>query len=1154
MKAIGVLASVALLVVRLAPAGEFTAKSYVQTGLIAQWDGIENVGYGKAHDADAECPSELTGNVRATLSGTMPASDKYFALGSGYLAFSSDAIKAAVNEGSATVELRVEKNGAYCQNGGFVHFGDSTRGFWIWQQTAAFVNGHSYHAKPSGEHDTLGYDDNGANTLSFVLGLTSEDSYYSVNCSRRRGLTRFGTPMNDSTCHIGRLNSDTTLANAKMYSLRVYDRPLSEGEMLWNSIVDQVRFEGKSIDEVTLPDGYYIDKTDGHLKKTIAACAVDYRQEDLYAQWDGLENAARGVHDVMAGYPVDLKGNVRPSLTGTMPTGDDSFFFGRGHLTFSSEVLKDAVNDGNLTVELHLTKNGTYHHNGGFFSFGEKSRGYWVYQQNGAFVNGHSYHAALSGQFRSLDYDESGVNTLSFVAGPTTEESWFGENGVAKIKKLTRYGTPMEDSACFMGCIALSSLVEAVAKLYSFRIYLRPLSDVETGWNSLVDQIRFEGKTQETAVLPNGWHFSPDYNLMDAEGTVLLENPNPSYVWTGLAGTADWSDVGNWAYAGGGAALCAPVKGTVTIGTAHVTVGADVVLDQLNVSKGGCITVTEGVSLATEQAAYGNEPVARAVLSGNAAQGWPVEWVQGAGSVRIAGSKGAPIPEAILQPTEDGWYEVGLKNGYGHGNAQSALIGGEGSWNYVDAEHLDWDRYAIPQGSKLRLVGGVLLDTVPNCFSEIDQTQMKLIYLNSSTAFADGTPLKVPAEATCCYQPGTWLEDVDGIRHWLRYSEDRVMAGDLVVDGCLQVSGDDVHLVRPTFDGCISGQGRIHVFGFSNQGRFRGAFDFNGLVFCEQNANVVWIDADVVTGHLTDVWLGDCAGSFATNPNYCATGILFGKDGSGERADGELVVDLLEGKAAVATDESTGKRWRQGGQLVVWGDNTVHVGKLTKGLHVMASRADQDCVNGFFNASYVSVGNGNLVVDDFASGTIYASTNVSVKVGSVAADTAFDYTLQSGAVNMMTLDVTNACAASARVKATDLAMLPSRLSGFTGAVELTGTEAKAYPVTIDLAKGPNAVYNYGGCAGSGVLASAPSAGTVTVSLKGEDAAVLGTYGIARFSSGGERLSNWTVSIDGHQGTSFSLGSGENLRNVRLHQDDRGIWLRVSKPAFAIILR
>jgi len=49
--------------------GIYTSKSYVQSGLIAQWDGIDNVGTG-AHDSGAAVWKDLKGNYDLTLIGS----------------------------------------------------------------------------------------------------------------------------------------------------------------------------------------------------------------------------------------------------------------------------------------------------------------------------------------------------------------------------------------------------------------------------------------------------------------------------------------------------------------------------------------------------------------------------------------------------------------------------------------------------------------------------------------------------------------------------------------------------------------------------------------------------------------------------------------------------------------------------------------------------------------------------------------------------------------------------------------------------------------------------------------------------------------------------------------------------------------------------
>ena len=54
---------------------EPTARDYVQTGLVAMWDGIENAGWG-AHDPNATTWKDLVGTRDATLSGTYSWGEK----------------------------------------------------------------------------------------------------------------------------------------------------------------------------------------------------------------------------------------------------------------------------------------------------------------------------------------------------------------------------------------------------------------------------------------------------------------------------------------------------------------------------------------------------------------------------------------------------------------------------------------------------------------------------------------------------------------------------------------------------------------------------------------------------------------------------------------------------------------------------------------------------------------------------------------------------------------------------------------------------------------------------------------------------------------------------------------------------------------------
>ena len=252
------------------------------------------------------------------------------------------------------------------------------------------------------------------------------------------------------------------------------------------------------------------------------------------------------------------------------------------------------------------------------------------------------------------------------------------------------------------------------------------------------------------------------------------------------------------------------------------------------------------------------------------------------------------------------------------------------------------------------------------------------------------------------------------------------------------------------------------------------------------------------------------------------------------------------------TTGSDGKRWRRGGEAIIWGNNTLHVGELKNGLHVMAWGGDQHCSQGWLTKTVGGKGTGNIVIDKFTSGTLFLSTNINAKVGTVVAASTIDYTYQSNAVNRMTLDITNSCNASAVVKATDIGMLPARLSGFTGMVTLTDTETvKSYTMPVDFTQGTNSLYNATGCIGSGTLGSAPASGTINATFPTTgDAPVKGEYALARFTSGGDKLSGWTVPLNG-QAVDSVVFSG---MKVEVRKDATGLWLKVDKPGVTIIIR
>ena len=119
----------------------------------------------------------------------------------------------------------------------------------------------------------------------------------------------------------------------------------------------------------------------------------------------------------------------------------------------------------------------------------------------------------------------------------------------------------------------------------------------------------------------------------------------------------------------------------------------------------------------------------------------------------------------------------------------------------------------------------------------------------------------------------------------------------------------------------------------------------------------------------------------------------------------------------------------------------------------------------------------------------------------------------------------------------------ARFSGFTGSVNLTDTATKSYTIPMDFTQGTNALYNTVGCIGSGTLASAPASGTIDVTFDTANVALVeGKYSVVRFTSGGEKLAGWTVTLNGSSAKTAVVGD----YIVSLRRDATGIWVKVAK--------
>ena len=829
--------------------------------------------------------------------------------------------------------------------------------------------------------------------------------------------------------------------------------------------------------------------------------AQSYVQDGLIAHWDGLENVGYGTNDV--------KATVWKNL---VPGGLD--------LTIKNGTWTDCALQSNGKLAANNTSSLDYQTLEIVFK-SEKTGAYtWL------FSNGVSKYCVLANN-RTQWINNRGITTFNYNMTGQHSLSWVNDKAAYIDGVATTYGNYNDtwgagNSGVHIGARYNDGAYGFTGKYYVIRAYNRELTAEEVAANHAVDEARFTPGT---------------------------------FTWTG-ATSSNWADASNWT-TGGVVAVRAPHDGdTVVIPSGKsVTVSANVYgLASLTVE--GSLDIASDVAVGAYTAERGGSALARGIYAGTGGTGSAtVAWVSGAGVLRVAGAANVDIPSKVPVPAGDGWYEFGLASGYSHnyGLGYSATV----NYHYIVGDHPVWNDYAFPAGAKLRLVGGILLETVPaGWFSQYDMSGLKVVFLHGSTAFADGTALTVPSGAIFRYQSGTWIPDATvANKYWLinNGSSTITYTGDIVNSGTIRITGDGTQSPLQTYTGHMSGNGNLYLNNFAKQGRFQGRYDMVGTLSGLQCGCLVWFDTLSIGGKFTSATLNSCGDQWATNGSWCANGIMFGKDNSNATADHELRIDSLGGNAYEKVDPK-GKRWRHGGHAVVWGNNTLHVGDLWGGLHVMARGGDQHCTQGWLTSSVGGRGIGNIIVDKISSGTIYASTNVNVLVGNVvSASTKFDYTFQSGALNGMTLDITNGCPSGVEVKATDIGMLPARLSGFAGSVTLTDTATKSYTMPIDFTHGTNYLYNKVGCIGSGNLAAAPSAGSINVTFPTTgDKPVKGEYALARFTSGGERLANWTVTLNGAP-ASKTVATACGMA-IEVKKDETGLWLDVRQPGVTLTLR
>ena len=509
--------------------------------------------------------------------------------------------------------------------------------------------------------------------------------------------------------------------------------------------------------------------------------------------------------------------------------------------------------------------------------------------------------------------------------------------------------------------------------------------------------------------------------------------------------------------------------------------------------------------------------------------------------------------------------------------------------------YLAWNHTTLPPGVGIRLEGSAVIDAtwaasgrgswsadgngaftlgnnviihteVANLFGEYtDEFRYPagLVFLEAAKPAVIGDTAKIYVPANCAFGYGgapftmTKLPITRTIASKSRYYNDFELGSGAVINATLPSNGVDDRLL-----GDITGpgaQGALKITGWSRAMKFFGNVDVQSGSIGQRGCRMYFQPQAGTTNQSFSGTLtlsGEKSTYNASGWNWPGATLFFSPEIPGELP---MYINTVSASDAFFYPEnySTNKdgtikvsTMRQGAILSTCSNNTVNVTKLTgAGVHLCAQAPfpagqdgnEQALDAGMGPANFVF---GQIVANSSAAMKLFVYTNVNITVTNLA-KAAFRYDMTSNAVNAAVLDIEGTCSNACTITATDIAVLPARVKGFTGEITLTETEAKTYPVVFDFdEKGGIPI---GGCDGSGTLAAAPSSGTIELSFAGTPPD-RGEGRILRFDNANGLLSGWTVNAP----SSYTV-NGKKY-GIKVVKDDNGFTFKLGKLGMFFAIR
>ena len=275
-------------------AESYTSASYVQQEhLIAQWDGIDNVGTGR-HDPNATVWKDLKGNLDMTLT----AKGRWAARGNALYVSGLGAQGASAAPAYKTIEVvyRMAKDG-----GRLLFVSGIASRFVAFDPVSGIPKRLYFDGAAATRHISWSLDTTALCSAAATYSGNSVSAMYFDGVARDDGAQSNGWGTGDGKVAVGNRKASDTAYNwtGEVYAIRLYDVALTAEEIAANHAIDQARFVPAA--QEPLPT------------------AADYVQDGLLVQWDGIDNAGTGVHDPAAttwknlaggGYDLTLTNNA----------------------------------------------------------------------------------------------------------------------------------------------------------------------------------------------------------------------------------------------------------------------------------------------------------------------------------------------------------------------------------------------------------------------------------------------------------------------------------------------------------------------------------------------------------------------------------------------------------------------------------------------------------------------------------------------------------------------------------------------------------------------------------------------------------------------------------------------------------------------------